>query len=117
MIDTISLRIHSPLDYPLELKSDESTTFELNSPRTLEVFVIPEVVTMDENLEELPISQRNCYLKDERKLKFFKFYTQRNCEIECFAGQLLDICGCVPFYMIRNNETVICELYDYLCIN
>jgi len=72
---------------------------------------------MDESLEDLPVSQRNCFLKNERKLKLFKIYTQKNCEIECYADMLLKTCGCVPFFIIRTNETRICELYDYVCIN
>jgi hypothetical protein len=38
---------------------------------------------------------------NERSLKYYKIYTQRNCEIECLANYTLNKCGCVSFYMPR----------------
>jgi acid-sensing ion channel, other len=33
--------------------------------------------------------RRQCYFNDERNLKFFKVYTQSNCELECLANYTL----------------------------
>jgi amiloride-sensitive sodium channel len=110
--------IHSSFEYPMQILSDEVNSFGLNIPRTLEVLVTPEVVTVDnEKFNKLPLSQRNCYLENEKKLKFFKIYTQRNCEIECLSETFLESCNCVPFDVIRSKDTKICELIDYDCID
>jgi len=110
--------IHSSFEYPLQMLSDEVNSFGLNMPRTLEILITPEVVTVDkEKFNKLPLSQRNCYMENERKLNFFKIYTQRNCEIECLSELLLEYCDCVPFDVIRSKDTKICELRDYECID
>lgn len=48
---------------------------------------------------------RGCYFGNERKLKYFKTYTQRNCEMECVSDYIQRQCGCARFSMpskIRN---------------
>lgn len=42
---------------------------------------------------------RQCYFNAERKLRFFRFYTQQNCEAECLANFTHSICDCVHFAM------------------
>jgi amiloride-sensitive sodium channel len=110
--------LHSSFEYPLQILIDEVNSFGLNVPRTLDILITPEVVTVDyEKFNKLPLSQRNCYLENERKLKFFKVYTQRNCEIECLSQTFLQSCDCVPFDAIRSKDTKICELIDYDCVD
>jgi acid-sensing ion channel, other len=58
--------------------------------------------------------RRRCYLENEKELKFFKNYTQRNCQMECFAKYTLKKCGCVHFSMVRTNETRVCKLKEYI---
>lgn len=53
--------------------------------------------------------RRNCYLKHERQLKFFKIYTKNNCEQECLSNFTVKTCGCAQFYMIS-------ELISYFWI-
>lgn len=42
--------------------------------------------------------ERGCYYPNEKPLKFFKVYTERNCETECRANKTLELCGCVAYY-------------------
>jgi amiloride-sensitive sodium channel len=59
--------------------------------------------------------RRNCYLENEKTLKFFKVYTKNNCENECLSDFMLNRCGCVEFFMIRNSSTRICSVIDRNC--
>jgi len=80
------------------------------------VLITPEIITSSDDFSSLSLDQRNCYLKNERKLNFFKIYTQRNCEIECLSQKMFRSCGCVPYDVIRDNQTKICDFLDYICI-
>ena len=60
-------------------------------------------------------SRRNCYLENEKLLKFFKIYTKNNCENECMSAFMLSRCGCVEFFMIRNSSTRICSASERSC--
>jgi amiloride-sensitive sodium channel len=56
----------------------------------LNVWIVPEIIQADEDLRSFDPDERKCYFEDERKLNYFKVYTQRNCESEClsFAGKV-----------------------------
>ena len=113
----IHTSIHSNHEYPMQIISDKIYSFRLNKPKKLEFLIIPEIVMVDETFENLDFNYRNCYLDNERKLKFFKTYSQRNCEIECLSEKLFKSCDCIPFDVIRSKETKICDLHDYDCID
>jgi hypothetical protein len=57
----------------------------LHKKRIFNILLTPKVVKADKSLESLDISIRNCYLDNERKLEYFKIYTQKNCELECLS--------------------------------
>lgn len=61
------------------------------------------------------VFRRNCYLEDEKSLKFFKTYTKINCENECLTDFMIKRCGCVEFFMIRNFSTRICAASERNC--
>lgn len=39
--------------------------------------------------------KRGCYFENERYLRYFRIYTQRNCERECDSNNTFSFCGCV----------------------
>lgn len=43
--------------------------------------------------------ERNCIFFYERQMNFTTRYTYQNCIIECKVATIMDICGCVPFYL------------------
>lgn len=53
----------------------------------------------------LGFSRRNCYFSDEKRLRFFNKYSNENCNTECRSNASLEICGCIPFYSIRESGT------------
>ncbi|XP_070505945.1 pickpocket protein 28-like [Chironomus tepperi] len=115
--DEFIVDIHSPFDYPMQISEDQMNTFYLNLPRTLDILIIPEILKTTDNTKQIPLSQRMCYMENERKLKFFKTYTQRNCQLECLSDKIRESCDCVPFNIVRDKKTLVCEHYDYKCIN
>lgn len=106
--------VHPPDEPPLFLfKSD---AIEFDSGKIIEVFVTPNVITTDPDLQSIDVEDRVCFLDGEKQLRFFKIYTQKNCQMECFSNFSSQICGCVPFDVVRDFDTPVCELYDYACV-
>ncbi|XP_050513889.1 pickpocket protein 28-like isoform X2 [Diabrotica virgifera virgifera] len=70
--------------------------------------VNPSMITTSNTLKNYDVAKRNCYFSYEKDLHFFKIYTIRNCKIECLTNFTLYYCGCVGFYMPRENGTKIC---------
>jgi acid-sensing ion channel, other len=63
------------------------------------VAISPKVTVTEPELRDFPVAKRQCYFSDERYLRFFRHYTQNNCEIECLVNLTLKRCGCLKFYM------------------
>lgn len=63
------------------------------------VTIRPRINDISKVVESYPLYQRNCFLTFERRLRFFKQYTQMNCESECIANLTRKECGCVGFFM------------------
>lgn len=61
----------------------------------------PDMMTTSDSLRGYHPQKRQCYFAGERKLTFYKIYTQQNCELECLANFTLINCGCVAFHMPR----------------
>lgn len=55
---------------------------------------------IDDEVRKMSIAKRNCFLENERKLKYFTIYTKSNCEQECLSLMIAKKCRCVPFYLI-----------------
>lgn len=72
--------IHPPNELPLTGNPEG-----IKRDKMYEVFVEPEIIRADEDLKLLDINTRKCYFEDERKLKYFKIYSQKNCELECLS--------------------------------
>jgi acid-sensing ion channel, other len=105
--------LHSPNEIP------KVATNYFSIPLSQEVIfsVKPSMMTTSPKLQSYDPEIRQCFFEDEKKLQFFKLYTQSNCEIECLANFTLKTCGCVKFSMPRENETKICG-HDMLeCYN
>lgn len=59
----------------------------------------PKVTVTSGDLHHYSPQVRGCYFRSERRLRFYKSYSQRKCEEECYANSTRKICGCVQFYM------------------
>lgn len=84
--------------------------FEFSGGKHLEVLVTPSVIKSDESLKTLTPTDRSCYLDGERKLRFFKVYTFRNCKFECYANFTVEACNCSDFEYVRDADTKVCGI-------
>lgn len=64
------------------------------------LYLFAQLTLIDKSLESWTPDERNCFMKNEKSLKYFRIYTKVNCEHECISQAMLVSCGCVPFYMI-----------------
>lgn len=103
--------LHSPAEVP----SFSKNVILLNSKKVVKIKVKPSVMTTSKELKKYAPSVRQCYFNDERYLKYFKVYTQNNCELECLSNYTLHECGCLKFWMPRDNSTRICNYNEWEC--
>lgn len=110
--------VHPTDELPLMLQLENSIGFE--GGRQLEVLITPSVIRSDKNLKTLEPNDRSCYLEGERKLRFFKVYTKRNCEIECLANVSRKLCACGPGDIVGDPDTTVCGINigvdDFQCL-
>ncbi|KAJ0172809.1 hypothetical protein K1T71_011948 [Dendrolimus kikuchii] len=76
-----------------------------------------DTVSTSDDLKSYPIQTRQCFFPDEPYLQFFLTYTESNCRMECFTNYTKQLCGCVAFYMPRDNATRICSVYYMQCVD
>jgi acid-sensing ion channel, other len=76
----------------------------------------PGMIKTSRELRRVHPSRRYCYFEDEKFLRFFKVYSQSNCEIECRTNFTLKSCGCVKYFMPRDNQTEICNITRWRCV-
>lgn len=95
--------LHMPEEIPRTLS--DFSNIPLQHDVTL--LVKPKVITISDGLRSYAPHTRGCYLKYERQLRFFKMYSQKNCELECLANFTKSECGCVHFAMPSKSTLVI----------
>jgi amiloride-sensitive sodium channel len=76
--------------------------FRLPLDQVVLAAIMPTMITTSDDIKHYPSERRECLFPSERQLKYFKVYTQQNCQIECKTNFTLEMCGCVDFYMPRN---------------
>lgn len=81
--------------------------FQVPLLESTKLSIKPTLTTTTDGLRGYNPSQRQCFFTSERQLRFFKMYTQRNCELECLANFTRMECGCVKFSMHLFESCVI----------
>ncbi|RZC36787.1 ASC domain containing protein [Asbolus verrucosus] len=104
------------LHHPAEVPRVEDQYFRVPLDQELVLRIKPDMTTTSTNLNHYDPNLRKCFFSKERNLQFFKIYTQQNCLIECIANYTLKKCGCVAYYMPRENLTKICGSGSTKCI-
>jgi len=109
--------VHSPFEMPKGIEDENSFNFFYG--QDLEVIITSEVIKSDESLRKILPKERNCYFEGEKKLKMFKIYTRKNCEMECLADFFLhdNDTQCVPYYVLRNVSNPICTVEKYYLVS
>lgn len=92
------------LHHPGEVPRVSMQYFRAPLDQEIIVAVKPDMMTTSEALKDYDPHRRQCYFSSERQLKFYKNYTQQNCEVECLANFTLTHCGCVGYHMPRKSS-------------
>ena len=110
-VQGFKILLHTPGEIPRVSKQ----YFRVPLKQEVVVSVKPNMITTSEGLADYAPDRRQCYFNDERQLKFFKVYTQSNCELECLANYTINECGCVKFSTPRDKYTRICNQDEIKC--
>ncbi|XP_053964606.1 pickpocket protein 28 isoform X1 [Anastrepha ludens] len=79
------------------------------------VSVLPHYVISTDNLHDFSPEKRQCYFNDERYLRYFRFYSQSNCQVECLTNYTINKCGCAKFWMPKPHDVPVCSVEDISC--
>ncbi|CAG9767075.1 unnamed protein product [Ceutorhynchus assimilis] len=96
------------LHIPLRIPRPKNQYFRVPLNEAVLGQIQPQMMSTSEAVQVYHPKRRQCYFPNERYLKYFKIYTQNNCQLECLTNFTLDRCNCVNFFMPRENGTVIC---------
>lgn len=100
-VQGFKMLLHSPEEVPQISKQ----YFRVPLEQALTLLVKPSMITTSEGLRSYKPNRRKCYFNSERQLRFFKAYTQSNCELECLSNHTYHECGCVKFSLPSNVLT------------
>ena len=112
-VQGFKITLHTPGEIPRVSKD----YFRIPLGQEVVVSVKPNMITTSDGLIEYAPKRRQCFFNDEKFLKFFKIYSQSNCELECLSNFTLKACGCVKFSMPRDSVTQICNQKQIQCFN
>lgn len=84
---------------PNELPSIRDKHYRVSINRASLILISPNLMVVSPSIRDLTPALRQCYFIYEHKLRFFRHYTQQNCEMECLSNYTLHVCGCVHFSM------------------
>lgn len=87
-------------------------------PHRQETFVEvrPERTDCSNAVRSLPISDRGCVFSNEHQLKFFPYYMEENCRIECRMQMNIKTCSCLPYFYYNTENIETCNFLKIPCI-
>ncbi|XP_055310958.1 pickpocket protein 28-like, partial [Sitodiplosis mosellana] len=100
---------------PGETRKPATYYYQILFSEQAEIFIKPKLVTTSQTLRKYSPSQRQCFFTSERQLRFFRIYTQNNCQVECLSNFTQIECDCVKFSMPRDKNTKICGTASIRC--
>ncbi|XP_076161404.1 pickpocket protein 28 isoform X2 [Ptiloglossa arizonensis] len=112
---TASVGFKMLLHNPVETPKIAEFAFTVTPGEETRVIVAPRLSTASKSIISVPQRKRKCFFTSERKLRYYRTYTQRNCVLECEANFTQKICHCVQYYMPKSSNTPICEKKDDAC--
>ncbi|XP_047984447.1 pickpocket protein 28-like [Leguminivora glycinivorella] len=104
------------LHHPAELPQASLHSYAAQPGKTTSFAIKLDILDTAQELAGYAPDVRQCYFTSERYLQFFQKYTSSNCQLECLANYTIQNCGCVNFYMPRNESTAICKGDKLQCI-
>lgn len=114
LVPGFKILLHMPGEVP-----PTTTRHSFRVPLSEEALIAikPTLITTSNNLRSYDPNLRQCFFSSERKLRFFKMYTQNNCELECLANFTKSECKCVAFHMPSKKLTFISSLNQVIHVH
>lgn len=95
------------LHSPAEIATLSHPSVYVHANQLLEIKILPEITKCSQELRAWSAAQRGCFFHDERPLRYFRYYTERNCDLECESNVSLAACGCVSFFHPREYRLLL----------
>ncbi|KAK9883366.1 hypothetical protein WA026_001539 [Henosepilachna vigintioctopunctata] len=105
------------LHMPNRIPRPSEVFFHVGLETLVSASILPSMSSTSSDVKSFDPDVRNCYFSKERKLRYFKFYSQNNCNVECNTNFTKSFCGCVSHYMPRDNSTPVCGLAKLKCLD
>ncbi|XP_055622132.1 pickpocket protein 28-like [Toxorhynchites rutilus septentrionalis] len=102
---SVTVFIHSPADFPF--KSSNGVPIEVGE--RVQLLPKPKVILTQHFLRFRSPQSTKCFFEGQRQLRFFRIYTQSNCELECRTNYFLEHRKCALAYMPRETGTKPCN--------
>ncbi|XP_055381341.1 sodium channel protein Nach-like [Condylostylus longicornis] len=67
-------------------------------------------------VKQLSVSDRGCVFRNERPLAFFPEYDSSNCQVECMINNVIQNCGCSPYFFGIAGTNQICNFSKVPCL-
>ncbi|XP_033190867.1 pickpocket protein 28 [Bombus vancouverensis nearcticus] len=112
---TASVGFKMLLHNPVETPKIAEFAFTVTPGEETRVIIAPRILSASKSIISVPLKKRKCFFTSERKLRYYRTYTQKNCILECEANFTQKICHCVQYYMPKSSNTLICEKKDDTC--
>ncbi|XP_005176877.1 pickpocket protein 28-like [Musca domestica] len=103
-VQGFKILLHSPDATPSVAKH----FVRISGDKEILIAVKPKMIITSKDISAYDPDRRRCFLNKERQLRFYKVYSQDNCERECLSNFTYSQCGCVRFSMPRFPEMEIC---------
>ncbi|XP_044260982.1 pickpocket protein 28-like isoform X2 [Tribolium madens] len=103
------------LHNPTEIPRPSKFCFQIPLDEIVTASIEPQLIQTANSVRKYKPEKRNCYMGNDRQLKYFKIYTQQNCQFECWTNFTLNHCGCVHYFMPRIGNTKICGFDSLDC--
>ncbi|XP_055920631.1 pickpocket protein 28 [Eupeodes corollae] len=105
------------LNSPQNVVCSTSNYFLVRHKQELIVQIYPVYTTTSKGVRKLHPELRQCFFNNERYLRFFKHYSESNCQFECLTNLTITKCGCVKFSMPQIDGIRVCIHSDIACYN
>ncbi|XP_060804918.1 pickpocket protein 28 [Amyelois transitella] len=111
-IQGFKILVHNPAEFPRL----NDIYFRASLKQEIVIAVTPKMITTADGLRDYDSERRQCFFSDERYLRYFKVYTQTNCELECLTNFTYSRCGCVHFGMPHDSSMKVCNTAKVKCM-
>ena len=110
--DGFKILLHKADDFP---KVDEHG-FSAGPGMSVAVAVSLVTNKHTEAVARLDARQRNCHVKGDTELKYFRNYSESACMMECTVTEIIKRCRCLPYFFRQLDLQVPhCEIDSYPC--